>query len=56
LDGCPLASCPTAKGIVVEGCPVYNWSSPHVYQSLCEKMRSVKERAGIKCKWQMFIS
>lgn len=23
LDGCPLASCPTAKGIVVEGCPVY---------------------------------
>ncbi|PON92825.1 Tetrapeptide transporter [Trema orientale] len=24
LDGCPLASCPTAKGIVVEGCPVYN--------------------------------
>ncbi|PON73569.1 Tetrapeptide transporter [Parasponia andersonii] len=24
LDGCPLASCPTAKGVVVEGCPVYN--------------------------------
>ncbi|KAJ1254764.1 hypothetical protein BS78_K329500 [Paspalum vaginatum] len=24
LDGCPLASCPTAKGIVVEGCPDYN--------------------------------
>ncbi|WVZ82786.1 hypothetical protein U9M48_030013 [Paspalum notatum var. saurae] len=24
LDGCPLASCPTAKGIVVDGCPVYN--------------------------------
>jgi hypothetical protein len=24
LDGCPLASCPTAKGIVVEGCPVYH--------------------------------
>ncbi|KAF3332304.1 oligopeptide transporter 7 [Carex littledalei] len=23
LDGCPLASCPTAKGIVVDGCPVY---------------------------------
>uniref|UniRef100_A0A453QH19 Oligopeptide transporter 7 n=2 Tax=Aegilops tauschii subsp. strangulata TaxID=200361 RepID=A0A453QH19_AEGTS len=23
LDGCPLASCPTAKGIFVEGCPVY---------------------------------
>jgi OPT family oligopeptide transporter len=23
LDGCALASCPTAKGIVVEGCPVY---------------------------------
>ncbi|KAF5207059.1 Oligopeptide transporter [Thalictrum thalictroides] len=23
LDGCPLASCPTAKGVVVEGCPVY---------------------------------
>ncbi|KAJ8632363.1 hypothetical protein MRB53_025699 [Persea americana] len=22
LDGCPLASCPTQKGIVVEGCPV----------------------------------
>ncbi|KAF0902385.1 hypothetical protein E2562_016227 [Oryza meyeriana var. granulata] len=22
LDGCPLASCPTAKGITVEGCPV----------------------------------
>lgn len=22
-DGCPLASCPTAKGIVVEGCPVF---------------------------------
>ncbi|XP_018859946.1 oligopeptide transporter 7-like isoform X2 [Juglans regia] len=22
LDGCPLASCPTAKGVVVEGCPV----------------------------------
>ncbi|GLJ26001.1 hypothetical protein SUGI_0498760 [Cryptomeria japonica] len=24
LDGCPLASCPTAKGIVVEGCPVFS--------------------------------
>lgn len=23
LDGCPLASCPTAKGIVVGGCPVF---------------------------------
>ncbi|RWR87641.1 oligopeptide transporter 7-like protein [Cinnamomum micranthum f. kanehirae] len=23
LDGCPLASCPTQKGIVVEGCPVF---------------------------------
>ncbi|XP_058085491.1 oligopeptide transporter 7-like [Magnolia sinica] len=23
LDGCPLATCPTAKGIVVEGCPVF---------------------------------
>ncbi|KAI3924581.1 hypothetical protein MKX01_038021 [Papaver californicum] len=23
LDGCPLASCPTAKGIVVKGCPVF---------------------------------
>eukprot|EP00262_Sarcandra_glabra_P009240 TRINITY_DN2332_c0_g1_i4.p1 TRINITY_DN2332_c0_g1~~TRINITY_DN2332_c0_g1_i4.p1 ORF type:complete len:757 (-),score=30.15 TRINITY_DN2332_c0_g1_i4:327-2597(-) len=23
LDGCPLASCPSAKGIVVEGCPVF---------------------------------
>ncbi|XP_022737075.1 oligopeptide transporter 7 [Durio zibethinus] len=23
LDGCPLASCPTAKGIEVEGCPVF---------------------------------
>ncbi|KAK2978667.1 hypothetical protein RJ640_019124 [Escallonia rubra] len=22
LDGCPYATCPTAKGIVVEGCPV----------------------------------
>ncbi|KAF8035442.1 hypothetical protein BT93_C1463 [Corymbia citriodora subsp. variegata] len=22
-DGCPLASCPTAKGVVVEGCPVF---------------------------------
>lgn len=22
LDGCPLASCPTAKGISVDGCPV----------------------------------
>ncbi|GFP88785.1 oligopeptide transporter 6 [Phtheirospermum japonicum] len=22
LDGCPLAKCPTAKGIVVDGCPV----------------------------------
>ncbi|KAK7826108.1 oligopeptide transporter 7 [Quercus suber] len=22
LDGCPLASCPTAVGVVVEGCPV----------------------------------
>ncbi|KAG8373625.1 hypothetical protein BUALT_Bualt11G0043700 [Buddleja alternifolia] len=22
-DGCPLASCPTAKGIVVKGCPIY---------------------------------
>ncbi|RWW58474.1 hypothetical protein BHE74_00034657 [Ensete ventricosum] len=21
LDGCPLASCPTAKGVVIEGCP-----------------------------------
>ncbi|XP_062074647.1 oligopeptide transporter 7 isoform X1 [Humulus lupulus] len=24
LDGCSLASCPTAKGVVVTGCPVYN--------------------------------
>ncbi|PRQ16668.1 putative oligopeptide transporter, OPT superfamily [Rosa chinensis] len=23
LDGCPLAQCPTAVGVVVEGCPVY---------------------------------
>ncbi|KAJ3691180.1 hypothetical protein LUZ61_020344 [Rhynchospora tenuis] len=23
LDGCPLASCPTAKGVMVDGCPVY---------------------------------
>ncbi|KAF9602292.1 hypothetical protein IFM89_026409 [Coptis chinensis] len=23
LDGCSLASCPTAKGIVVEGCPIF---------------------------------
>ncbi|XP_010455470.1 PREDICTED: oligopeptide transporter 7-like [Camelina sativa] len=23
LDGCPLASCPTAPGISVEGCPLY---------------------------------
>ncbi|XP_042426388.1 oligopeptide transporter 7-like isoform X1 [Zingiber officinale] len=23
LDGCPLASCPTATGVVVEGCPVF---------------------------------
>ncbi|KAL3846123.1 hypothetical protein ACJIZ3_003526 [Penstemon smallii] len=23
LDGCPLATCPTAKGISVKGCPVY---------------------------------
>ncbi|KAI3891831.1 hypothetical protein MKW92_052718 [Papaver armeniacum] len=23
LDGCPLATCPTAKGINVEGCPVF---------------------------------
>ncbi|BFG32054.1 hypothetical protein CerSpe_183280 [Prunus speciosa] len=23
LDGCPLATCPTAKGVIVEGCPVY---------------------------------
>ncbi|KAI3842288.1 hypothetical protein MKW98_026078 [Papaver atlanticum] len=23
LDGCPLASCPTAKGIRVEGCPLF---------------------------------
>ncbi|CAL9082152.1 unnamed protein product [Musa acuminata var. zebrina] len=23
LDGCPLASCPTAKGVVIEGCPVF---------------------------------
>ncbi|KAG2330333.1 hypothetical protein Bca52824_001513 [Brassica carinata] len=23
LDGCPLASCPTAPGIIVEGCPLY---------------------------------
>ncbi|KAL3720541.1 hypothetical protein ACJRO7_005368 [Eucalyptus globulus] len=22
-DGCPLAACPTAKGVVVEGCPVF---------------------------------
>ncbi|OWM68089.1 hypothetical protein CDL15_Pgr016289 [Punica granatum] len=22
-DGCPLASCPTAQGIIVEGCPVF---------------------------------
>lgn len=22
LDGCPLASCPTAKGIAVDGCPI----------------------------------
>ena len=24
LDGCPLASCPTQKGVVVEGCPAYH--------------------------------
>ncbi|KAH7513676.1 hypothetical protein FEM48_Zijuj11G0006200 [Ziziphus jujuba var. spinosa] len=24
LDGCPLASCPTAKGAAVEGCPVHH--------------------------------
>lgn len=23
LDGCPLATCPTAVGVVVEGCPVF---------------------------------
>ena len=23
VDGCPLATCPTAKGIVVDGCPVF---------------------------------
>ncbi|XP_074571380.1 oligopeptide transporter 7-like [Curcuma longa] len=23
LDGCPLASCPTAPGVVVKGCPVF---------------------------------
>ncbi|KAI3850738.1 hypothetical protein MKW98_030798 [Papaver atlanticum] len=23
LDGCPLATCPTAKGIEIEGCPVF---------------------------------
>ncbi|KAF6153675.1 hypothetical protein GIB67_000908 [Kingdonia uniflora] len=23
LDGCPVASCPTAKGVVVDGCPVF---------------------------------
>ncbi|GMY30620.1 Oligopeptide transporter 7 [Fagus crenata] len=23
LDGCPLASCPSAKGVVVDGCPVF---------------------------------
>lgn len=22
-EGCPLASCPTAKGVVMEGCPVF---------------------------------
>ncbi|KAH9774961.1 Oligopeptide transporter 7 [Citrus sinensis] len=24
LDGCPYATCPTARGIAVEGCPVFN--------------------------------
>ncbi|OAY56290.1 oligopeptide transporter 7 [Manihot esculenta] len=24
LDGCSLATCPTAKGVVVEGCPVFS--------------------------------
>ncbi|CAN8308173.1 unnamed protein product [Cochlearia groenlandica] len=23
LDGCPLASCPTAPGVIVKGCPLY---------------------------------
>ncbi|KAL5719026.1 OPT superfamily [Ranunculus cassubicifolius] len=23
LDGCPLAACPTAKGVIVKGCPVF---------------------------------
>ncbi|KAL5698468.1 OPT superfamily [Ranunculus cassubicifolius] len=23
VDGCPLATCPTAKGVVVKGCPVF---------------------------------
>lgn len=23
LDGCPLAQCPTAKGVIVDGCPIY---------------------------------
>ena len=22
-DHCPLAHCPTAKGVVIEGCPVF---------------------------------
>ncbi|XVF15935.1 hypothetical protein REPUB_Repub09cG0198700 [Reevesia pubescens] len=24
VDGCPLASCPTAEGIIVKGCPVFD--------------------------------
>jgi hypothetical protein len=24
-DHCPLATCPTAPGIQVEGCPVFQW-------------------------------
>lgn len=24
LDRCPLATCPTAKGVLIEGCPVHH--------------------------------
>lgn len=46
-DHCPLASCPTAPGIVVEGCPVFRWKLGLVFQhSRTRKCILIEKRSG----------
>ncbi|WVZ82794.1 hypothetical protein U9M48_030018 [Paspalum notatum var. saurae] len=56
LDGCPLASCPSAKGIVVEGCPAipiyehrvhcYIWPAPAGNYIIKELLSALKIPLG----------